>query len=678
MARKLKLCCPGCDTTLNVTCGTTDTVNVKCPRCAKQFIAKTPPTVQARPVPMEASPQPHLWQDLPSASPTASYPDAHSAYSAPRIKKKKRRSSGNAWKIPLIAGICLLLLIPAGWLGYVIFQRFGDYELPSISLFSDSHEALFDDYYAYQEEKFEFQLRFDFNDPASHQTLVRRLPSESKQLEKLLLRGIRLGKAPLELRDICRERTLALQEKFRDLLVERAQQSASPDAIAQLKEAFSEAEIQQAMQLGLAAGTYLQNGIFDLPAPGNPIEQIYYDEVELVRETFVVLANANSQRAVNRLPDTLSKLANAMLEVAVRRSHEPSKLFDSVPKEYAAIERTLKLVEPVLVHRLQKYSDLQNVKDSLNLVAISRDAILSAAAGTDETELRDRLNVARNSHDAAMTKPQVQNSHQQTIESPDGGWTATDQSSEKEAFVPADRSYGSNSQVHLTESVPGDQTADTQAIENPGSPPSEIVQTDHGKDSPMGNGSMADLMFGPNNWMSRPEREAIIRNEKERSADARRGLALPSDPDAGPNVDSGFRPPNSSGSPRNGRPRVIQGQTRMSAIRDNRAAGNRASGAPPNIHRPSMAKFSGPDAVRIFLKDYNQDGNKLARDLASQLSAKEYLVQFSGSSVQIGLRYSGELTHVSKLLDFGKQPRLDSENRTIHIQCAPQGKPPNQ
>lgn len=78
--------------------------------------------------------------------------------------------------------------------------------------------------------------------------------------------------------------------------------------------------------------------------------------------------------------------------------------------------------------------------------------------------------------------------------------------------------------------------------------------------------------------------------------------------------------------------------------------------------------LTGPNSLTIRIEPASGlDGNLLGNQLASKLGASRRAVHTVGPNLMLNFRYSGDLTDVAPLIDFGKIDLTDSQSRTIYV-----------
>ncbi len=455
MARKLRLTCPGCQTKFEVGVESDGPVQASCPSCSKRLTVKAPaapkplapsrpvtparpvtPIVVARPAASTPAPQPtahdpvragahrtnapHVKAHAPAVpnqptvanasfdelynAPTSYAPTNYGSNIAPAYMPRKR-SSNKALKTALIAGssvlgVCVLLGIV--YYAYSYLQAAGGVQ--SLSMIGDSHQRLIEDFIRDSETAYNERVSQIGTGDVEH------MRSSSKAMgaraERLLIRAVCLGKAPVELKTDLDTRMKALSQKAEADMKARMQevQASGQDTVESresqiskaAQELFLEKDFRGIILISSAMQMMMSNVLFDVPAPQNEIETIYYDEIEQIREFLKILATINSQSQLKQAVPKIEALAERSIELAARRSDQPRKMFDSVPREYVRVADMSDKVRDALVFRIERdLKPTEEFKDSLDLLKLARVSILEAASGSNSATIRKRFADAR-------------------------------------------------------------------------------------------------------------------------------------------------------------------------------------------------------------------------------------------------------------------------------------------
>ena len=309
--------------------------------------------------------------------------------------------------LPIAIGAVLCLSIPLVWLVASRIVPAGSLpelsDLVSIPVVFDSHEKVFNECLEIREENLrEFVESTTIDEQYIAEARVDRDRTE-QQSKELLVRLIRLGPPTPEQKESFDSRLQAMTEAYESRVRERGR--AMTEADQQLLSQITPQDQQSDLVFHtLALASYLQSGMSDVPPPDHEKEQVYVDQLELIRESITVLAAVSSQSDLSAAAADIEGLADRMLEVAVARSRMQGA-FDFVNREYIKIDRTLTLTASSLQRRIAADIGTDPVfETALENFELTRDLIDEAAGGVEETDLRARLAEAR---DPSLRQPET-------------------------------------------------------------------------------------------------------------------------------------------------------------------------------------------------------------------------------------------------------------------------------
>lgn len=690
MTRRLRIKCPACQAVLEVPDSAQPQVEVTCPKCGKRIAAKVL-DVASKPVPASATPgssigstpvrsaparsapvrsapvrsapvqaapvaaSDDLWSaplglpaapldlqgPLAMAAPAANYPGYHPG------RRAKINHKLWLWPLGIVLGLCIA--IPIFWYGSGLVAKLASGDWSSMTMFPDSHQQLTNDFLIASERSFTFTATVDPSQPGFRDLATAHIKRERRTYEQLLLRAVRLPKGSLTERAAFQEKAKAQFQGIRDKAIENAKaKAANPGAGTpippEIQKELQGPELADSMMLFGAVGVTVMHAIWDLPAPQNDVEQIYYDEADLVREYLKGLANIHSKSQCSRAHTAIEAQADRMLEIAIRRSKLPRNFLERVPREYVDIDRAMEAAENGLVRRIERDLELtEELKDAIASFAFARECLSRASTGTSEPVLQKSFAGARERRAKTISRsssgPESSQDRELVVKP---RFEAKEEEEPATASATAAPATTSSATTTPTKTAPaagdrpqGSAEPDQATLAGPGAPP---------PGSPHANAPFSG-------------QSAVGASETD--------SAMP-EPPFGRRRTSPLGPP-SSGSERNRR--------RFGGGASGPPADFGRGGGPPsgeNSFESQLARFNGPDAVIINFSRATFDVGAAVKRFSAELSVKEYLTQSSGGKGVIALRYSGPLEQVTSLIDFGQIASVDHATRVIEVVGAPE------
>lgn len=717
MSRNLRLKCPACQTLIETSVEDSEQrVTLQCAACSHQFTAKVPPRtsnpsaskpiVSARPVASQPVPsrpvpsRPVAAQPIQPSAPYApqvdprftpaddfSFAPAPMAYQPVRKRKPLNLKPFFIGGGSLVGGVLALCLILYLW-------RIAANTDWSTVRVTDSHEQLLSEWLNKCEQDGHENALLTGGEPLDANNIKKRLMESGQWTEVMLVRAVRLGKAPLASKQPFKDKQKALSEKLQaELTAKLAALNAAnkpvppPQNIAEL---MSSPEVIHAMLYNAALANYLDNALFDLPAPTNEIEKIYYAEADLVHEYLKQLSYVRTQAQSKTRALEIEKLAEQVMELATRRSKLPADRFEQVPREYVAKDRGFEAAQKALVARIQRDANPgENLKDAVATFVVARDLLIDASSGKSESALKTRLAECRrllsestrhgpgdpfydettavSSRDlvvkprresrldpVAEPKPETPQFEPKPQPSIDSLASNSSSPSKPAAMDPniEPQSPTSNTTNSSTTSTTPPPATSSNSTPSPPSPMSPELRDSFFR-------GIQDGLRGGLNRNNRMPNSGLPSGSASSETQSGNGLQNGSQNSGPPSGISQSSGPQGTGLPQSGFGPPVDGRGLVFP--------SQGFGAPVPGSPNGPPQFTKAESVKIIVTKSTQDGNELVKRMATALQSGAYSMNFSNGKITMQIKYSGDLDRVVKLVDFGKVTLVDSPERTLHV-----------
>lgn len=717
MSRKLRLKCPACQTLIETSVEDEPRIALQCAACQHQFTAKVPPRAEplpqalvaakpvaapvaagataARPVaaapihaapihaapttsvPISSSPMAH--DPLFGGANDFSFPVAPVAYQP--VRKRKPLNLRPLFTIGgSILGVCLAIGI-----GLYAWRWVANTDWSTFSVTRDTPEGIMAEVSARMERMSKDNENILPSMTIQYEQVKKGVLDSGSWSEHMLVRAVRVGKAPGKLKAEYREKMAALvknsmdraKAKFDELKAsgKLPNQPTAEDA-TRLMEMMLEQEVMDAVAVSTALTNYMDDAFFDLPSPTNDTEKIYYDEADLVHEYLKLLTLVRNTSQSKSNAEKIEKLTDQMMELVARRSKLPPNRFEQVPREYVTKDKGLSAAQKALVARIKRDARPdEQLKDAVANFNDARDLLMEASTGKSEVSLRGRLAEFRKIRSESTlhppgdlfhegeNKPQprremVAKSRDET--QPDPVRQPSQPTSKPQ---PAPDSLADNRPASGSSSLPSDSPF---ASNSPSQPQTNSRAESGSSSAPMSTPSSAIPATDASANSSAPSplapglREHFLRGMQAGMQEGFNGMGRGMPQSSGPvgpgSVNPGATPPGAM----------------------NPAPGTMGGYQPPGIGGPGPSGFGGgpsnmpppmrkDESVKIVISQSQQDPNELVKRLAAKLESGNYSMNATNGKITLQIKYAGDLDRVVKLIDFGKVTLIDTPDRTIHV-----------
>ena len=652
MSRLIRLTCPACRTLIETSVEDELRVTLLCAACHKQFTAKVPPKpVAARPAqvaaasPISARPvlAPGRLSDADPLDPLFNLPPDDKIPISPAAYKPMVEYPPLDLRPVLVIVSSLIGMLLAIFLALYIWHWVANTDWSTFSVIPDSHERFVDEWFerterdADENAKQMGEVNFDIEQAR------RRIAEGGAWSEEMLVRAVRLGKAPLEKKAAFKERMEALDKKTRSQLdaklAELKASGKTPGTMPDLSEVMRQTPgIEKTMMLVFALPNYMRNALFDLPAPANDTERLYYEEADLVHAYLKQLTMVRNTSQSIRVAEKIQELADKVMELAIKRSKMPANRFEQVPREYVSKDRAFEAAQKALVARIRRDAQPdEKLKDAVANFNDARDLLIAASDGLSDVTLRSRFAEVRKVR-SETTKRGPSDLFLEVAPNP----------GERELVIKPRRQSQPDPVLDPPKAEPKPPAIETRPIEPRPQPTPETVVSNtpptptptstptNPFDSPSSNPTMSvdppQLNTGvPPAQSPRPF---------DRREQAMQGVPPHMRPNLGPPVD--------------GRGTVYPSQ----------GFGAPQPGLGPSTMGPPIDKA---ESVKIIITSNKRNGDAIVKRLAKQLESNTYQLSDSNGKITLQIKYTGELNRVVKLVDFGRVTLIDTPERTIHV-----------
>ena len=647
MSRLIRLTCPACRTLIETSVEEELRVTVLCAACHKQFTAKVP--VAARPAqataasPISARPvlAPGRLSDADPLDPLFNVPPDDKIPVSPAAYKPMREYPPLDLRPVLVIVSSLIGMLLAIFLALYIWHWVANTDWSTFSVIPDSHERLTDEWFERNERDATENAKQMGEGTLDIEQAKRRIAEAGSWSEDMLVRAVRLGKAPLEKKAAFKERQDALDKKTRSQLdAKLAELKASgkqPGTMPDLWEVIRQTPgIQDTMILVFALPGYMRNALFDLPAPANEIERLYYEEADLVHVYLKQLTMVRNTSQSIRVAEKIQELADKVMELAIKRSKMPANRFEQVPREYVSKDKGFEAAQKALVARIRRDAKPdEKLKDAVANFNDARDLLLAASDGVSDVTLRSRFADARKLR-SQSTKRGPGDLFLEVVSDP----------SERELVIKPRRQSQPDPVLDPPQAAPKPPTIEPRPIEPRSQPIPETV---------VSNTPSAPTSI-PTNPFDSPAANPTISTDPPQLNTGAPPASSPRPFDRREQAMQGV-PPNmrpNLGPPIDGRGMVYPSQ----------GFGAPLPGYGPGTMGPPLDKA---ESVKIIITSNKRNGDAIVKRLASQLESNTYQLNDSNGKITLQIKYTGELNRVVKLIDFGRVTLIDTPERTIHV-----------
>ncbi len=674
MSRKIRLKCPQCQTLIETSVEDELRVTLECAACHKQFTAKVPPKAQdgpqatqksqpvvaaqpvaARPVaakPVAAKPvaaQPVAAQPV-AARPVAAQPvqpgfdQGHATGGAPggdplfggandfsfpiapaAYQPVRRRKPLNLRPIfNIVGGVTAAVLV----LGAALFawNWAVNTDWSTFSLTRDTGEGLVDEFCARVERTADIETEITSGKEIDYEHLKDMAIEQGRWAESFVVRAVRIQNVPRDKKSELQAKYMAAQTKVRDALAAKqaqlmnsGQKAAGLDQKRLAQMMKEEPKLKDFAAAMVGVSNYVEAGIYELRAPDNETQRIYFEEAALVKEYLQELSYVRSASQSKRRAEKIEKLADKMMDLASRRAAIPPNFFEQVPREYDDKDRAHGVAQLILVARIKR--DAQPDKTLKAAVANFNEArtwLSSAARGPSHVDFKSRFAESRKAR------------------------------AESDRLMPGDLFFEMPSAEEELEMVfKAPREPQTEPTREPTPQPTAPAQ-------PANNSIASNNSPSPNMSSTSSSQDASSPPSGSSTDSKPLAASVPLPPSPGmPNSFPGGMPRGMGGAMGGG-------------FRANVGPPIDGSGfvMPQNAGPPPLSKN---ESVKIIITKSSLDGNELVKRLATSLNSDDYRMSASNGKITIQIKYTGDMDRVVQLVDFGKVTLIDSPERTIHV-----------
>ena len=671
MSRTLRLKCPACQTLIETAVENESRITLQCAACQKQFSAKVPPragpvgpgqaTGQSRPVvaarpvavrPVAVQPAAPLMPPSPpvdplfNASTNFNFPTAASAYQPVRKRKPVNLR-------PYIVGVgglfAALLIFGLGLFGW---NWVASTDWSTFRVVPDTHEQLEAEWFARNERTAITNTNMLGDASIGKDKLKQMFQEQGRWSENMLVRSVRLNAVPFEKLAAFEEKRKALDKKTHEALEAKmaALKAANPQANPQPNQHLDanellegSAELRQAMVVTFAFDMYFRHSVFDLPAPTNPTEKIYYEEANLVHDYLKQLTFVRNVSQSKAAAAKIEALADKMMDLTVQRSKLPANFLERVPREYVYKDKGFFGAQKALIYRIRRDTKPdETLMDAVANFNTARDLLADASGGKTDASLRGRFADIRKARSTTTQRPLGDLFVDEVVNS----------NKDRELVVKPRREAPTLPQ---REPAPVEPTpvepapVEPKPVEPKPQPKPEAIVTAPPTTAPIAppassaptptpsSDSLASSTPPPGTQSAPP-----ATTPKQPYYDRREQMMQMLPPHMRPNI----------GPPVDGQAMVMPA---------------RPMGFPPPPSNTEPTDYVTAEWVKLIISKTKLDGNELAKRLAKSLETGSYAMNYSNGLMTLRIKYSGDLDRVTKLIDFGKVTSIDANERTIYI-----------